>query len=198
VGDHADRDTLIVADSADPVGRPTRGLRGDVVLGVGAPLAVVALPYALWWISDRLLYVGPLDRAAFAWAVVVPAWVISPAVAGFAWGRLSLPSATVAAAVVGATVGGAAAVLFWAAVAYPDCALPIRTAGDWVPPSVLLGGVIGVGVGASGLSAARLVRNGQPWRAIAVGAGMEALMSLVAVLAAAVLLLGPGCQRPPV
>ena len=34
------------------------------------PLVGVALAYGLWWISDRLLYIGPLDRATFGWLVV--------------------------------------------------------------------------------------------------------------------------------
>ncbi|MBA2373099.1 MAG: hypothetical protein H0V74_02700, partial [Chloroflexi bacterium] len=43
-----------------------------VAWGTAVPLALVALAYALWWLSDRLGYIGPLDRAAFGWAVVIP------------------------------------------------------------------------------------------------------------------------------
>jgi hypothetical protein len=59
------------------------------LVAAAAPLAIVALAYALWWISDRLLDIGPLDRAAFGWAVVIPIWLAAPIVAGFIWSRLS-------------------------------------------------------------------------------------------------------------
>jgi hypothetical protein len=34
------------------------GEAGRLVLGAAIPLAVVTLAYGLWWISDRLLYIG--------------------------------------------------------------------------------------------------------------------------------------------
>ncbi len=58
------------------------------VAAVLVPLALVGLAYVLWWISDRLLYVGPLDRAAFGWVVVVPVWIAAPVAAGFVWRTL--------------------------------------------------------------------------------------------------------------
>ena len=36
-----------------------------IVVGAVLPLVVAGIAYLLWWISDRILYVGPLDRAAF-------------------------------------------------------------------------------------------------------------------------------------
>ena len=53
-----------------------------IVVGAVLPLAVAGIAYLLWWISDRLLYVGPLDRAALGWVVVIPTWIAAPAVAG--------------------------------------------------------------------------------------------------------------------
>ena len=52
-----------------------RGEAGRVALGVAVPLVLLALVYALWWVSNELLYVGPLDRAAFGWSVVIPLWI---------------------------------------------------------------------------------------------------------------------------
>ena len=73
------------------------------------PLLVVAVAFVLWWISDRLLYVGPLDRATFGWAVVVPLWAAAPTFAGFSWRRSAAGARTRFATLGGVAVGGVAA-----------------------------------------------------------------------------------------
>ncbi len=183
----------------EPVGSRSRGAPGHVALGVAAPLALVALAYALWWVSDRLLYIGPLDRAAFGWAVVIPVWLAAPVAAGFAWRGLPSRANNVAALIVGTVIAGVAAVLFWQSVAYPDCASgATHTPADWVLPSLVLGLVIGGGLAVSALIASRFVRQGRPWRAVFLGAGTEIVMVVAAILVAGMMLLGPGCQRPPI
>lgn len=167
-------------------------------MAVAAPVAVVALTYALWWISDQLLYVGPLDRAAFGWAVVIPVWVSTPVVAGFAWHGLTRRDSRVAALVVGAVISGVTAILYWQAVAYPPCEYgATRAPGDWVLPSIVIGVVVGGGLAVSGLLATSQVRSGHRWRAAILGAGAELGMVFVAILTAGIILIGPGCQRPP-
>jgi hypothetical protein len=59
-----------------------------LAIGIAGPLGTIGLAYVLWWVSDRLLYVGPLVRATFGWLVVMPVWWLSPAVAAFLWRRL--------------------------------------------------------------------------------------------------------------
>ena len=183
--------------TVDPVDPPTGRQTVRFGLGVAVPLAVVAVAYGLWWISDRLLYIGPLDRAAFGWVVVVPVWLCAPMAAGLAWRGLT-PRGTVNAAIVfGVIVSGVAATLFWLAVAYPDCELgAVRAPGEWVVPSLFVGVVIGAGVTATALVAARQVHKGQLWQAALLGAGAELLLVLITVLAVTALLFGPGCQRP--
>ena len=190
----------MVIASVDPDGGPPgrRRLPLRFAGGVALPLAVVALAYALWWLSDRVGYIGPLDRAAFGWAVVIPVWLAAPIVAGLAWRRLSPRGSIVAAVVFGAIVSGTAAVLFWQAVAFPSCEFPVRAPIDWVLPSLFVGAVIGAGPAATGLIASKLVRAGHPWRAAVLGTGAEIVMVFAAILVAGIVLLGPGCQRPPV
>lgn len=179
---------------ADPAGRPSIRF----TLGVAVPLAVVALAYMLWSISDRLLYIGPLDRAAFGWLVVIPIWIAAPIAAGFIWRFVPPRRAVIAALLVGSTISGVAAGLFWQSIAHPSCAYgAARAPGDWTLPSLALGLVIGGGLAISGLVAAIFVRGGRPWRAIVVGAGAEAVMVLAAIVLGGVILIGPGCQRPP-
>jgi hypothetical protein len=187
-----------VDTTVDPVRRATRGQAVRLGFAVATPLAVIALAYALWSISDRLLYIGPLDRATFGWTVVVPVWVSAPIAAGLAWGRLAVREGLVAAIVVGTAISIAAAALFWQAVAYPACDYgAVRAPTDWVPPSLLVGMVVGAGVAASGLVAAAFVRAGRPWRAAALGGGAELTLLFVAILTAAAVLTVPVCQRPP-
>jgi hypothetical protein len=168
-------------------------------LGVAVPLAVLALAYGLWWMSDRLLYVGPLDRAAFGWLVVVPVWSCAPITAGFAWRRLSQGNTTVTALVVGCATAAAAAVLFWLAVAHPDCQFgATRSPGDWILPSLIVGAVIGAGPSVSGVLAVTLVRTGHPWRAAFIGLAAQLTLVFVAIVVAGTVLMGGGggCNRP--
>lgn len=183
----------------EPVGDRAGRLPVRFILGVAVPLAVVSLAYSLWWLSDRLLYIGPLDRAAFGWAVVIPVWITAPIAAAFSWRLLPQRATVLAAVVVGTAIGGVAATLFWRAVAYPNCEYgAARTPGDWIVPSLTLGVVVGGGVAVSGLLASKVVREGRPWRAFVVGAGAEVAMVAAAILVSGLMLMGPGCQRPPV
>lgn len=183
----------------EPVGDMTGRLPVRFLLGVAVPLAVASLAYALWALSDRLLYIGPFDRAAFGWLVIVPVWMSAPIAAAYSWRLLPQRATVLAAVVVGSAIGAAAATLFWRAVAYPDCESgAARMPGDWIMPSLTLGSVVGGGVAVSGLLASKIVREGRPWRAVVVGAGTEGAMVAAAILVSGLILMGPGCQRPPV
>lgn len=169
------------------------------VAAVAVPLALAELAYVLWWISDRLLFVGPLDRAAFGWVVVVPVWIVAPVAAGFVWRTLDRRTTRVIAALVGTVIAAAATLLLWRAVAFPDCGTgPIRTPQEMVLPSLLVGAVVGGGVAWSGLVSAGFARRGRPIAAVVLGAAAEALMVATVILVAALTLLGPACQRPSV
>ena len=173
--------------------------RANVALMVGAPLLILTTAYVLWWISDRLLYVGPLDRAAFGWSVVVPVWVAAPIVAGFAWRTASPTASLVAAALIGGIVTAVATFLIWRAIAYTDCDTgAIRSSIEWAGPSFIVGVAIGGGVAISGTLVAQLARAGRPWRAVAVGAVSEVAMIFLAILVEAETLFGPVCRRPPI
>jgi hypothetical protein len=184
---------------AIPTPAPGRVSRPRYVAAVAVPLALAGLAYVLWWISDRLLYVGPLDRAAFGWVVVVPVWISAPVAAGFVWRTLDRRTMRVIAALVGTAIAAAAALLLWQAVAFPACETgAIHAPQDMVPPSLLVGAVVGGGVAWSGLVSARFALGGRPIAAVVLGAAAEALMVVVALLVLAWTLLGPACQRPSV
>ena len=168
-------------------------------LAVAAPLAVVALAYALWWVSDRLLYVGPLNRAAFGWAVVVPVWLCAPIAAGLAWRRLTVRATAAAAVLSGTVISSVSAFLFWQAAAHPGCEYgATRTPLEWVVPSLFVGIVVGAGVAASGLLSVMIVRRGHPWRAAVTGALVGLACIFVAIFVFVIVTPGLGCQRPPI
>lgn len=167
------------------------------VAAVVVPLAPAGLAYALWWMSDRLLYVGPFDRAAFGWVVVIPVWIAIPIAAGFVWQGLDQSSTRVIAALVGTVIGAAAALLLWQAVAFPNCETSaIRTPPEMVLPSLLVGTVVGGGVAWSGMVSARFARLGRPIAAVVLGAAPGTLMAAVSILVLGLTLVGPACQRP--
>lgn len=168
-----------------------------LVVGAAVPLAMAALAYALWWISDRLGYIGPLDRAAFGWVVVVPIWIASPLVAGFAWRVLDRRTTLAAAALVGTVIAATAALLLWQAIAFPACETgAVHSPQEMALPSVLFGAVVGGGVALSGLVSTRFARQGRPIAALVLGAAAGAFMVAAAILVVGAALVGPFCQRP--
>lgn len=183
----------------DPSSAVTRGHAISLGLGVVVPLAVIALAWALFTVSDRLLYIGPLDRARFGWGVVIPIWMGAPVVAGFLWRDLTVSRAAVAAMVVGATVTLFAAVLLWQGVSSPqeDCENVIRQPIDYLAPSIVVGLVIGAGVAANGLFTRSILLRGRRWRAVLFGAGIAFALVFGAILVASwVQLWAFSCGRP--
>lgn len=169
-----------------------------LAIAAATPLAGVALAYLLWWISDRLLYIGPFDRATFGWLVVVPVWALTPVVAGYAWRPLNAPQTAAAVAMVGLVITAIATSLLWLASAFPDCEFgAVRSPAEWIVPSVVVGVVIGGGFAAACLGTAAAVRRGRWWSAFLVGAGSAVALVFLAILVAAPFIVSGGCQRPP-
>ena len=168
-------------------------------LAIATPLAGIVIAYGLWWMSDRLLIIGPLDRAWFGWVVVVPVFALTPVVAAHAWRPLPWREVATIATVIGILVSGVAALLFWNATAHPNCEFgAIRTPTDLVLPSLLIGGIIGGGFATICVLTLTTLRRTRAWLAAIVGVGMGIGLVFLAIIAAAFVLLGPGCQRPPI
>jgi hypothetical protein len=173
--------------------------RSGTAPAVVVPLAVVAVGYLLWAVSDRLLYIGPLDRATFGWLIVVPVWLAAPIAAGFAARGLERRERRLATAALGIVVAGLAAFALWQAGAISDCQFGARQdATSWVLQSNAIGALVGAGFGLSALLVGRLVQDQRPWRAVAAGAAAGIALLFVDILVVALVILGSdGCQRPP-
>lgn len=147
-----------------------------------APLAVLAVAYGLWFLSDRLMVIGPLDRAAFGWAVAVPIGALAPMAAAVAWRELGEAATRLAVVALGLLLTVATTVLL--ALALAPSGLGARPAQA---PVILVAGVIGTMGGVGWVSVARLstglLRGGHPWVALVVGAlSSVVLLLLVALL----------------
>ena len=163
-----------------------------------APVVVLALAYVLWWVSDRLVYLGPLDRAQFGWLVVVPLLFLAPVVAAFAWAGLTERRAIVASVVAGATIGLGLAFLFWRSVADPGCPTGNRFGPwDWFVPSLLIGAVFGASVAVSGLFASGFAREGsRRLTPSVVAVGTHLLFASVLLVIVGAMLSTGMCERP--
>jgi len=165
-------------------------------IAIATPLAGAALAYLLWWISDRLLYIGPLDRAAFGWLVVVPVWALTPFSAAYACRPLSVRQSGVALGVAALVISGFAAVQWYLPVAFPDCEAA-RSPAEWIGPAAVVGAVIGGGLSAACLAASLVMRRGRWWSALLVGAGSAVALVVAAAFIAFQLMMPAVCQRPP-
>lgn len=177
------------------------GIRVDhFALKVAAPLAVLALAYGAWAISDRLVVIGPFDRAQFGWLVVTPLLAAAPVVAGFAWDGLDARRLVIAAVAVAGLVGFAAGTLFAAALDGDSAGCQFGTrlsSGEMALAGVLVGFVAGGGYAASGLIAAVLIRDHHPWLGAVAGAiGGFAVLWIAAFAALGAIGFVGICNRP--
>jgi len=181
---------LPTADGARP-----RAVR--LVVATAAPLALITVAWALSSVSDRLLWIGPLDRAAFGWVIVVPLWLLAPSAAAFAMRHIGTHASVGIAVAVAVTAAIPVAILTWQSAAYPACqAGTIRTQAEMVAPAATIGAIVGGGLGAACFVAAERWRDGHPRVAVLAGGAIHLATSAVAFALGPVYIIGPLCQRP--
>jgi hypothetical protein len=169
-----------------------------LIVAIAAPLVVLGAAYVLWAISDRLLSIGPFDRAAFGWTFVIPLWLAAPIVAGVVWWRMPVRVAGTAAATIVVILAIVSAWLLWKAVALPGCQFGARaTAEALIVPASLFGITLGSGVAVGGLLVRAALVRGARGRAIAVGLVATVIAFLATMIVALAVVGAQGCQRPP-
>ncbi len=161
----------------------TRSDASRLVIAVTLPLALLGIAYALWAISDRLLVIGPFDRAAFGWTFVMPLAWLTPGITGLLWAGLSRRDRWLAAAVLAAILTAVAGVLLANAIDWIGCA-PVNSWTEDLPRSLVVGVAIAAGPAGGGLIAAWTAeRIGGWWRpAAAITSG--AIAGVVGLFAA--------------
>jgi hypothetical protein len=115
----------------------------------------VLLAIALLKISNELLYIGPLDRAAFGWSVPIPLLLLAPAVAGLAARRTGPRAAVAAIAVVAVAIGLALTAALVASVDHIGCE-PVDDKLRILAHVAPIGIVAGAGFAIAGLVALNL------------------------------------------
>lgn len=181
---------------AEPTAADSRAT--SLVRAIAIPLVVLGLAYVLWKISDRLLVIGPFDRAAFGWTFVIPIWLAAPIVAGVAWRAMPDPVVRVAAAALAVILAVASGWLFWEAMAFPACDFGVRfTPAEMVVPTGIVGLVFGGGVAAAGLATRFGFQRYAVGRAIGLGLIATVTAFVLTFVVAVALLTNPVCQRPP-
>jgi hypothetical protein len=161
-------------------------LAGPVLFAIG-----VVLGFA----SNALIWVGPIDRATFGWAIVVPMCLVAPVVSGLASRRAgdgpALLAALVAAALIGLFFAGslAASVTQLGCDPNPDHALVL---GHAVP--------VGLGVGVAYVGSAWVVVRLRDRLALAIGAGLGAAVvgGVVSLFIFATQFAASSCAPPPI
>lgn len=121
---------------------------------VAIPLAVLAVAFALWWLTDQLVRNGVIDRMPLGYIFILPL-IAGPTVAALAWRRLEPEDAVVAAGLMAAPLGVAAGAFFAFAVAAGAASCQFGTRLDTfhlVLAGVICGVIVGLGYPLAGLS----------------------------------------------
>lgn len=180
----------------DPIRRATEEPAMTRVRLASALLLVVGLAFVLSWVSNRLLYIGPLDRATFGVLVVLPLWAAAPLVAGFAWRGFDSSGRTRLAALGGAVVGFASAVLLWLDAAAPKVGCtPTHAPIELVPPALAVGAVLGGGFVVACRLAGGEIAAGRIGRGAIYGAVVQLVVIPAALTLYSLFFFGM-CQRP--
>jgi len=157
---------------------------------------VVAVAFVLALVSDRLLYIGPLDRATFGWLVVMPMWAAAPTFAGFSWRGFAAGLRTRYALLCGSAVGGVTAILLWQDAAAPKVGCtPSHTPLELMVPALLVGLVVGGGFALACRIASGEILAQRVGRGVIYGAVIQLLIIPLAFGLATYAFFGL-CQRP--
>ena len=152
------------------MGEDARRSRSLATLIVAPSLLVLAV--AVWFVSDRLVTIGPFDRAKIGWAVVLPLLALAPGAAALAGSRTTSPG--LARLVVAGTsiITGLFVVLGLAsAITFIDCR-PATGPLEVVPRTLPTAFVFGIGFAISAAAAWGPALHGRRVVALVVGAAV--------------------------
>jgi hypothetical protein len=172
---------------------PTRRSRAAVVAG---PLLVLAA-IGIWYVSDRLVLIGPFDRAQVGWLVVVPLLALAPGIAGLAGRRDELEeSSRLVANLTALGIGLGAMTSVLATVTFVGCR-PVGSPLDILPQALVIGVLAAAAFAAPYRVAAHLSSRVRPWQAVVPAAGLWLLMAGILLFVSSIVLFPAlSCAKP--
>jgi hypothetical protein len=152
------------------MGEPARRSRSLATQGIAPSLLVIAL--AIWFVSDRVVVIGPFDRATIGWAVVLPLLAIAPGAAALAGSRSTSPRLA-RLVVAGTSIVTGLFVVFGlaATITFVDCR-PATGPLEVVPRTLPTAFVFGIGFAVSVAAAWVPALHGRRVVAVVVGAAV--------------------------
>ena len=177
------------------MGEAARRSRSLATLVVAPSLLVLAV--AIWFVSDRLVVIGPFDRAKIAWAVVLPLLALAPGVAALAGSGSTSPGLARLVVAVTSIVTGIVVVFGLAsAITFIDCR-PATGPLEVVPRTLPTAFVFGIGFAISAAAAWGTALHGRRLVAVAVGAAVWIVMAAIGLFAFFVSFPPLSCGAPP-
>jgi hypothetical protein len=163
------------------MGEPGRTSRSLAALGVAPLLLLLAL--AIWFVSDRLVVIGPFDRATIGWAVVLPLLVVAPGTAALAGSSsTSQGLARLVVAVTSIVTGMIVVFGLASAITFVDCR-PATGPLEVVPRTLPTAFVFGSGFAISVAAAWGPALHGRRLVAVIVGAAVWIVAAVLGLLA---------------
>jgi hypothetical protein len=149
---------------------PARRSHSLATLGVAPSLLVLAL--ATWFVSDRLVAIGPFDRAKIGWAVVLPLLALAPGAAALA-GSGSTSPRLARLVVAGTSIATGIFVVLGlvSAITFIDCRQATGPL-EVVPRTLPTAFVLGIGFAISAAAAWGPALHGRRVVALVVGAAV--------------------------
>jgi hypothetical protein len=163
------------------VGEPARRSHSLATLSI-APLLLL-LAVAVWFVSDRLVTIGPFDRAKIGWAVVVPLLALAPGAAALA-GSGSTSPGLARRVVAGTSIVTVLFVVFVlaSAITFIDCR-PATGPLEVVPRTLPTAFVLGIGFAISAGAASGPALHGRRFVALVVGAAVWVVAAALGLFA---------------
>ena len=161
-----------------PTQYANRGFKPTLLIG---PILLVAA-FVAWWVSDRLLTIGPFDRAQIGWGVVVPLAALAPGAAALVGRDPSLSQTSRRLAVlVSVALGVAVLVGLVATVTQVGCQ-PVTSPLDILPLTIVPALVAGSSYWTAHAVADRIQRRGGALAALVVSAALWVAFLFATVL----------------
>ncbi|MEO8251811.1 MAG: hypothetical protein ABI578_07485 [Chloroflexota bacterium] len=154
-------------------------MTGTAILrGVVVPFGILVLAFSVLLFAGMAGSLGPLDLATAQWFILA-LWVAAPVVGGISSRGLGDRQIALAATVLAVVLGLAVAtVLLTGAGTASSCQVAgSRSAAGFVGGCLGVAAIVGIGMGASLLTAARLAQRGRRPLGIILGGGVNILAS---------------------